>query len=222
MADFNFRAIISVMTRGTAAFRQINRDIASITSPVRKIGAGLKDLAEESGLARVGEAAVGVGRSFGNLASQVATLAGPLAALGGAASIAGLVEMTRKASEFGANLFDVSRKIGISGQALAQYRYAAELAGVASDSLDTGMEKLNRTIGAAAIGKNKEAVTLFGHLGISIRDATGHLRSASDLLPQLADAFAKTTDHLLSEAEVWGLVEEYRQGAAIPATVTVP
>ena len=32
-------------------------------------------------------------------------------------------------------------------------------------------------------------------------------------------AFAKTTDHLLSEAEVWRLVENYRQGMPVPATV---
>lgn len=194
MADFQFRAIISVINRAVEPLKAINRQVAATFAPFRKLGGAMKEIGEVSGLKRIGESVWELGKSFGELGRKVLEVAGPVTALFGVASLGGLVEMSRRVSEFGSELARTAKIIGISAQQLGELHYAAELSDVETESLDTGLKKLNKTIGEAAAGKNKDALELFRHLGISLRDANGHLHTSADLFPQLAEAFSKTQD----------------------------
>src|ERR1700688_2975104 len=156
MADSIFRNIITVLDRASEPIRAINSRIMSLGAPVRHFAAGLSEVGATAGFPQVIAQAENTGAALGRMRGQVMGLLGPLAALGAAGSIAGLAEMAKHAAGFGAQLFDASKKIGISGQSLAAYHYAAQLAGVATETVDVSMSRLNRNMALAAGGKNKE------------------------------------------------------------------
>ena len=117
-----------------------------------------------------------------------------LAALGSAGSLVGLFELTEKMSDAYAELAKTATAAGVTAEQFNALSYAAQQTDVPVDQLSRGMFRLNRDIAEAAAGKNKDAASLFHHLGISLRDANGHLRSAAELLPLLAEAFKHTAD----------------------------
>ena len=197
MADNTFRALVTVLVKGTDGLRAVQTGINNLTAPIRNVAAGIGQIGKASGITRIGHAAGEAFERVRHLGAAVTELLAPLGAIGAAGSVAGLVELTRHAAEYGASLHEGAIRTGVQVEQLAAYRYAASLAEVSADSLDKGLLKLNRTVGDAAVGKNLDALALFRHLGINIRDANGHVRSAGDLLPQLAEAFKRNEDPTL-------------------------
>ncbi|MEO0033524.1 MAG: hypothetical protein RIS94_3282, partial [Pseudomonadota bacterium] len=92
--------------------------------------------------------------------------------------------------EYASSLGETSQQLGVSSKAMQEYRYAASQAGVSQDEMDAGLSKLNKTIGEAAMGGKSQAAA-FEKLGISIRDANGHVRDAGDVIPEVAQALQR-------------------------------
>jgi len=88
--------------------------------------------------------------------------------------------MAHHAAEYGGNIFDAAKKTGIAAEELQRLHFAAQLSGVSEETVDKGLMKLNRTLAEAAAGKNKDALAFFRHAGIALRDAHGHIRTATD------------------------------------------
>lgn len=192
-----FKAIITVLDRASAPLRAIQGRITALTEPMRNVGSALANIGRYSGINQISAAAGNAAGRVRHLAGSILELAGPLGALGAGASIAGLVELTRRAWEYGAQIYDTSIKTGVAAEQLQSLHYAAQLTGTSTEAMDKGLTKLNRTIAEAAAGKNKDAAALFQKLGISLRDANGHFRTAGDLMPQLAAAFEKNENPAL-------------------------
>lgn len=87
-----------------------------------------------------------------------------------------------------------SQRTGMSVEEYQRMKYVAEQAGVGVETLEGSMGKLNAQTAKAAAGQNKSLSGLYQRLGISVRDSNGEVRSAVDLLPELADAFKKNTN----------------------------
>ena len=140
---------------------------------------------------------------LGDLASaagNVATRVGlPLTALTGVVSGGLALALKRSLTEFaatGAALDDMSKRTGISAESLQLLQYQAEMSDVSMEGLQSAIARLNKGIGEAVAGKNKDLAGLFAKLNIEMRDSRGNLREAADLLPQLADAFARNTSEV--------------------------
>lgn len=86
-----------------------------------------------------------------------------------------------------------SQKTGEQVDALDKWRKAAQLADVDFDSLISSVEKFNKNIVIAATGKG-DAADAFAALGISIKDAGGHLKDTNTLLLETADKFRQFQD----------------------------
>ncbi|MBW6399979.1 phage tail tape measure protein [Roseomonas sp. HJA6] len=158
--------------------------------PLAVISARLRAIAGMSGMERIRAAALGVQRSFGALAGSAARLA----VVGGGIGVglgAGLVAAMNAAVDAGGALSDLSERLGMSAEDIQAYGFAFEQAGVNSEQFAGAMEKLNRGLGDAAAGRNQALAGLFARLGISLRGANGQVRSAADVLPQLAQAMQR-------------------------------
>jgi len=138
---------------------------------------------------------------FGNLSGSIGAVGGSisslmpaLAGLGAGASLAGVFSLTEHVSQSFAELNKSAIQAGMSASQFGSLSYAARMTDVNVQSMGTGLNRLNRAIGDVASGKNKDASALFRHLGIATRDANGHMVSAGDILPRLAEAFKNTTD----------------------------
>lgn len=163
--------------------------LKAVLSAVDKMSPVLKQVA---GVAKNTRKYLGdVAGSASNLASKIGL---PLTALSGV--VGGFSAMAIKNAvvgftEMGEEIYNASLKTGMSVDQLQRMKYVAEQSGVPVENLELSMAKLNKQLGDSASGKNKDLAGLMKHLGIATRDANGQLKSGIDLLPQLADAFAR-------------------------------
>ena len=79
-----------------------------------------------------------------------------------------------------------ARALSVGVEAFQELSYAAEMSGVSTQGLSTSLRYLNQNI-----YNNHKA---FDALGLSVEDANGNLKSAEDMLPELADKFANMED----------------------------
>lgn len=136
-------------------------------------------------------------RSLTNVTDQVTSAAKKLALpLTAAASAVGfsLSQMMSKFLDTGDAIDKASIRLGIGAERLQSLQYAAKMSGSTAEDMNSALGKLNENIAKAAAGKNEELASLFKKLGISIRDANGHVRTAADVLPEFADAIQRNTN----------------------------
>lgn len=116
-----------------------------------------------------------------------------------AAAFAGfkLAQWAKDAAEQTAVLGDSLAKMSIrtdaSVKSLQELGYAAQLSGSDIGAIEGAISSLRSAQFAAMMGSAEHAKT-FGILGVSIRDASGRMRSAADLIPEVADALNRFSD----------------------------
>lgn len=113
--------------------------------------------------------------------------------------------------------------LGISTQALQELRYAAEKSGVAIDTLDDNMKKLQIRAVDAEAGEG-EAAAAFKKIGGKTTNVAGNIREPLELLSEVADKLKKLSNQSerLSDAmfgdqgaEMLKLLEDGSNGLAI-------
>ena len=166
MADQTLRAIITVLDRTAAPLHAINARFAAMSAPLRTIGDRLGTIAEESGLATLATRARGALGEVRNLTSGVVSLAGSLTGLAAVGGIAGIFEMLKSTAEFSSKLKFGALATGLPTEQLAGWHYAAKEFGADAEQLDRGIQRLNRNIALAAMGKAKDVERLLGRMGL--------------------------------------------------------
>lgn len=115
---------------------------------------------------------------------------GAAAAAAGAAVVAAgtaIFTMTKHVAEAHAKIFDFSQQLGLSTEFISKMQYSAQLAGVEFQQLEMGLKRLSIGIGEASFGTG-EAKQAFDTLGISVKDASGNVKTAEELFPEIAGA----------------------------------
>ena len=87
----------------------------------------------------------------------------------------------------------LSKKIGVSTSVLSAYRLATELCGTTMEALATGLRMVSKNSYDMTQGTG-EAKDAFKELGIDVTDSTGKLKSAEELLLEVADELAGMDD----------------------------
>lgn len=115
------------------------------------------------------------------------------ALLGGAALGSQFFAGFQGAVDAADQLSKLSQRSGIAVEELSALKYAGELSDVSLEDLSTTLDKLNRNIATAAAGGKTQAAA-FAAIGVAVRDATGQVRAADQVLGDLAQAFASYAD----------------------------
>ena len=164
MADQTLRAIITVLDRTAAPLHAINARFAAMSAPLRTIGDRLGTIAEESGLATLATRARGALGEVRNLTSGVVSLAGSLTGLAAVGGIAGIFEMLKSTA---VQLEAQIRGVGDRPPDRAVRRlHCLKEFGADAEQLDRGIQRLNRNIALAAMGKAKDVERLLGRMGL--------------------------------------------------------
>ena len=112
-----------------------------------------------------------------------------------------------KTADYADKIDDMSKMMGVSADELTRWGYAAEQNGATLDQMAMALKKLYVTMEDASKG-NKTYQEAFNKLGISITDTNGNLRSATEILPEIADAIAGMGSEIERAAvasEIFGL-----------------
>jgi hypothetical protein len=126
-------------------------------------------------------------KSTTDVKEVLATLAGTAFA---AFSLHGIASFIESQIELGSVINDTAEKLGLGTDELQRFQFAAGLSGVNAEEAGRALGFLNKNMGEALAG-NKESVQQFAELGIAIKDGKGDVRELGDMIPEVADAFAK-------------------------------
>ncbi len=144
-----------------------------------------KDLASGT-FSKVGLAAEGLIKVF-ERSRELIPFAG--AGLG----IHGLKEFIEHQVEYIDQSGKMAQVTGMNTQTFLEFQYAAMLADLSSESLSKGVGKLSKNMVAAADGSG-DAYDAFHTLGISVKDSSGQLKGADQILEEIADTFSGFED----------------------------
>jgi hypothetical protein len=100
----------------------------------------------------------------------------------------GVNQLVNDTAQLGDTIAKTSKQIGVNAQALQELQFAANIAGASNQDVTTGLRVLQKNMLEAADG-TKSYVDDFKKLGVSVKDGNGRLKSAEELLPELADGF---------------------------------
>lgn len=140
MADAKLRAIITVANKASGPLRAINSDLNKMRSPIRNLTRQVKGLDRASGFKELRKATSG-------LAGQLAKLS-----IVGVGAAAGVFAAINKASEAGDEIIKTATAVGMSTDALQEWRFVAERSGVSVATMNKSMQAFSKRLAEARNG----------------------------------------------------------------------
>lgn len=195
-----FSIRISAVDNATKSIDAINKRLASLRAPVDRFNQSIAKFSNVSGITKMRQGFEGLARSVFGAATSLARVVPAMGALTGAASLAGMGQLVSHWADFGAQLQNTSRRLGMSTTALHGMQNAARLAGAGGTSLTDGLRSLGDAMQDAVAGRAPEAMRLFQLLGMEIHASSFEARSAGDIMPQLADRIASIRNPAIQAA----------------------
>lgn len=114
-------------------------------------------------------------------------------ALAGVLAVRELTGAIGRALDYAASLGEVSQQIGVTVKDLQTYRYIGTQVNITQEEMEKALAKLSVTAGQAALGLQAPQKA-FTALGISVRDSAGNVKTAGQLIPEIAAKLATITD----------------------------
>jgi hypothetical protein len=194
-----------------AATRQAKASAKEIQGSFNEMGEAASKLLEPLGAIgqTIGAAFSGVGAAASSILTTLGPLGGAFGAVGlgiagvGAVGLAAgtvVLGLAAHASEAAAKLEELSKSTGVSVQELSLLGDVASTKGISIDSMAKAMEKLDKAAVAAAASGPKSS-NAFTELGVSVKNADGSMRSASEIFNDVSVKFAAMPDGPLKTAE---------------------
>lgn len=89
----------------------------------------------------------------------------------------------------------LAQSVGLPVEELSKLKYVAELSDISLESLGKSVVKLSRNMSEVAGGNTTGAAAMaFKALGISVKDASGRVKSSDTIMAEVADRFAQYRD----------------------------
>jgi hypothetical protein len=112
--------------------------------------------------------------------------------IGGTAAV-GFFHFAKSLADTGDALNDASNRLGISSDAIQELAHAASQSGAGIENLTTGLLILNDKVGDALVNATGEGAKAFQKYGISLKDASGQVKSSDALFADIADRIGRAT-----------------------------
>lgn len=149
----------------------------------KKAGKASKDLTEN--LNATEKVSKKVSEEFSKVAKEFSS------AVFGAISIGALLEGVKSAAEYATTLSHASEALNISTEALDEWGGAVTEAGGSLTGFIGTVHTLQTALNEIALRGSSSLSPYLVQLGINVRNVHGQIKSASELLPEFADAFTR-------------------------------
>ncbi|EJF79093.1 phage tail tape measure protein, TP901 family, core region, partial [Bartonella sp. DB5-6] len=167
-----------------------------LTAPLKRVQERFQKLSHSLSIPRFSAAVKnmtaslhGVQGALGTAASRASVFTGVLGLAGGGL-VASLTAVTMKTMHLGDSLHHASRHLGMSVASLQLWGDAADNSGYSAELFQQSLATLNRRSAQAFAGQ-KRGIMGFEALGISVKNASGKLKSNSVLLEEITDKMSK-------------------------------
>jgi GH24 family phage-related lysozyme (muramidase) len=214
-----YSVTFSVIDAATRQIDNITKRIQQMRAPLERQARSVQQFADASGLKKMAEGFGEVGDAGAEAFESVSRLVPALGAITGAASIAGMAEFVKEWADWGVELQRNADRIGTTSQELQTFQAATLEAGGSVEDMTGSLKGLTDLAAGAFTGRNVDAIAWFNRAGISIRDANGHLRTSTQLLPEVLrylDGIKNPADRAtaalhLGGQELYNLDEDFRR-----------
>lgn len=167
-----------------------------LTKPLKRIQEHFKKLSHSLSIPRFSAAVQnmtkslhGVQSALGVAASRASVFTGVLGLAGGGL-VASITAVTMKTMHMGDSLYHASHHLGMSVTALQLWGDAADNSGYSAELFQQSLATLNRRSAQAYAGQQR-GIMGFEALGISVKNASGKLKSNSVLLEEITEKMSK-------------------------------
>jgi hypothetical protein len=186
----------TVVDNATKQIDAINRRIAQTRAPLDRMSRQMARFVDVSGLRKIATGFEWIGKAAGTVLRTLTSIVPVMGTIVGAASIAGMAKLVSTYADWSHELVAAADNIGTTTQQLQQFEDATRLAGGTAADMRDSLKGLHDNLAAFNIGGANAAVTgqWANKLGINLRDANGHIRTATDLLPELLKKIAAMPD----------------------------
>jgi hypothetical protein len=164
---------------------QLGLDAKDVDAKAPGVRQKLKDLEKSGdsaskGIGGVSKAAKGTGEELTSLAGKMAAF---LALIGGTVA---LRQFTMEAIKTNTQLNYLSKNLNIPVQTLSQWGIAATMVGGSAQEMQGYISYLTNECANLANGLGSSLIPVIGQMGIALRDSSGKIRPATELLKDMA------------------------------------
>src|SRR5262245_30191474 len=114
--------------------------------------------------------------------------------------VKGFVDLAKSGFETADAMGKMAQKVGIPVEKLSALAYVADLSGISLETLSKSTVILSKNLAAAGAGGTDKAASAFRALGISTKDASGNIKSADQIIGEVANKFALMEDGVTKTA----------------------
>lgn len=198
-------------------WKKQGKDVSALEREIESVGNQIDKLSTKyDKLKRIQN--VGLGKALNKNLSDGAALAKKAGAAIGTLGAA-ILGATAKVSSQADAAVKHADKLGISVEALQEFRYAAERSGISASSFDTGLQRMTRRVAEFVDTGKGTAANALGEMGIAIEDLKG--LKPEDQLSVIADRMSGVADQstrvrlafALFDTEGVGMVNMLKDGS---------
>lgn len=197
MASGTFPLQVKLTLSDTASKQLVdfNNVLKKVAAPAKAAADRLAALGQQIGVDKLGKALQSVSTSTSRVGKELKGLATDVAWVAGgiSAAAAGIFAVVKRSASTGDMMATQAKQVGIATQAWSELSFAADKLDSSSESLHSGLGKLNKNIMKVAAG-NREMADAFEYAKVDIYDANHNLKTADQVLVELADKFAAMPD----------------------------
>lgn len=215
-----YSVTFSVVDNATKQIDGINRRITAMRAPMERLSKQVSRFVDVSGLNTIAKGFASIGRAAGAVLRTLVEIVPVMGTITGAASIAGMAKLVSSYASWSQQLTSTADSLGLTTQQLQQFEDATRLAGGNVGDMDAALKSLYKVQTDFVHGQaSADSIFWLNHLGISLRDANGHLRNMADLMPEVIQKIAdikNPADRAAASAALLGdgnmaLVEAFRR-----------
>lgn len=146
-------------------------------------------------------------KAFGGMATGAKGVISALTSMKGALAVLGIGALVTKSLNAADSIGKLSGNIGINTKLLQELSFAASQTGVKQEDLNASLMRFNRRMGEAAAG-NEQFARAYKQLGVDVTDSSGKIRSAEDVIFDVADAIKNVGDTSIQASTMFTIFGE--------------
>lgn len=174
--------------------KNISKHTGETSGKMVGLGDVLDKLAEKAGI-KLPDGLTKAANGLGQVNAKALAAAGVVGALIAVLVKAekALIDMTKASAEAAKNLTLLSQTTNLSIESAQEWDYTLKRVGSSLEQAQGDLSQLQEKMRDAAQGTG-EGAELFGELGLSVQDATGHLKDTGTMLQEVTEALAAMSD----------------------------